>query len=287
MDIRYKLYPYPVLSAATDDYKDGQFTFKVQQELGIREVILKINLELKNESLSELIQADKAEFVVHIECPYTSYREALRFQDTEYVRKISEKNLNGKVSVCAFLVAKVNIKNYINKSWNEVYKGLAFDLERGSILAIGGQYDLNVIKEMENLAKVPSIFTTCRSAADNEEEMKIDIADHKIAITLSSEGFQNYKLLAAMPQVIPVLHSMLILPALIYVFETLLREGTEDFETRRWFRVLEKTLAKDKISLNQDTLNSIPSYELAQKLLDLPIQKALSAMSFEDNIEEE
>ncbi len=287
MDIRYKLYPYPVLSAATDDYRDGQFIFKVQKELGIREIILKISLELENESLSELIQAGKAEYVIHIECPYTSYREALRFQDTEYVRKIPEKNLNGKVSVCAFLVAKVNIKNYINKGWNEVYKGLAFDLERGSILAIGGQYDLYVVKEMENLAKVPSIFTICRSAADNEEEMKIDIADHKIAITLSSEGFQNYKLLAAMPHYIPVLHSLLILPALIYVFETLLREGIEDFETRRWFRVLEKTLKKDKIILNQDTLNNIPSYELAQKLLDLPIQKALSEMASEEEIEEE
>jgi len=287
MDIRYKLYPYPVLSAATDDYKDSQFVFKVQRQLGIREVILKIHVELENESLWELVQTGKAEFVVHIECPYTSYREALRFQDTEYVRKIPEKNLNGKVSICAFLVAKVNIKNYINENWNEVYKGLAFDLERGSILAIGGQYDLHVVKEMENLAKVPSIFTICRSAADNDEEMKIDIADHKIAITLSSEGFQNYKLLAAMPHFSPVLHSMIILPALLYVFETLLREGIEDFETRRWFRVLEKTLQKDEIRLNQDTLNNILSYELAQKLLDLPIQKALSAMASEDDIEEE
>ncbi|MCI9173816.1 MAG: hypothetical protein HFH49_02560 [Lachnospiraceae bacterium] len=158
---------------------------------------------------------------------------------------------------------------------------------RCSILAIGGQYDLHILKETENLAKVPSIFTICRSAADNEEEMKIDIADHKIAITLSSEGFQNNKLLAAVPHFIPVLHSMFILPALIYVFETLYREGTEDFETRRWFRVIEKALGKDKISLNQDTLNNIPSYELAQKLLDLPIQKALSALVLEDDIGEE
>ena len=287
MDIRYKLYPYPILSDAADDYRNSQLIFEVQQKLGIREIILKIYVELKNEGLLDLVRMDRAEFVVHIECPYTSYREALKFQDTEYVRKIPEKNLNGKVSVCAFLVAKVNIKNYINKDWNEAYKGLAFDLERGSILAIGGQYDLHVLKEMDNLAKVPSIFTICRSAADNEEEMKIDIADHKIAITLSSEGFQNYKLLTAMPGLLPVLHSMLILPALIYVFETLFREGIEDFETRRWFRVIEKTLKKDKIVLNEDTLNNIPSYELAQKLLDLPIQKALSVMASEDDIEEE
>lgn len=287
MDIRYKLYPYPVLSAATDDYKDSRFAFKVQQELGIREVILNISVELENEDLLELVHTDKAEFVIHIECPYTSYREALEFRETEYVRKIPEKNLNGKVSVCAFLVAKVNIKKCFNKDWNEVYKGLSFDFERGSILAIGGQYDLHVLKETENLAKVPSIFTICRSAADNEEEMKIDIDDHKIAITLSNEGFQNYKLLAAMPSFIPVLHSVLVLPALIYVFETLLREGTEDFETRRWFRVIEKTLKKDNIILDRDTLNNIPSYELAQKLLDLPIQKALSSMTSEDDMEEE
>ena len=286
MDIRYRLYPYPILSDAADDYKDSQFVFEVQKKLGIHEIILEISMKLENEGLAELVRTDRTEYVVHIECPYTSYREAIKFQDTEYVRKIPEKNLNGKVSVCAFLVAKVNLKNYFNQDWNEVYKGLSFDLERGSILAIGGQYDLHVMKEMENLVRVPSVFTICRSAADSREEMKIDIADHKIAITLNSESFQNYKILAAMPGFQSVLHSMLIFPALLYVFETLTREGTEDFESRRWFRVIEKILKKDDITLNEDTLNTIPSYELAQKLLDLPIQKALATMTLEDDVEE-
>lgn len=92
MDIRYKLYPYPILSDAADDYRNSQLIFRVQQKLGIREVILKIYVELKNEGLLDLVRMDKAEFVVHIECPYTSYREALKFQDIEYVRKIPEKN---------------------------------------------------------------------------------------------------------------------------------------------------------------------------------------------------
>ena len=103
---------------------------------------------------------------------------------------------------------------------------------------------------------------------------------------MNSESFQNYKILAAMPGFQSVLHSMLIFPALLYVFETLTREGTEDFESRRWFRVIEKILKKDDITLNEDTLNTIPSYELAQKLLDLPIQKALATMTLEDDVEE-
>lgn len=38
MDIRYKLYPYPMLAADMDDYIDSSFTFTVTTEKEIREI---------------------------------------------------------------------------------------------------------------------------------------------------------------------------------------------------------------------------------------------------------
>lgn len=65
------------------------------------------------------------------------------------------------------------------------------------------------------------------------------------------------------------------------------REGTEEYENRRWYMAIRKTLAKYEILLNNEILNDIPSYDLAQKLLDLPIDRALDAITRFDDSEEE
>ena len=195
--------------------------------------------------------------------------------------------MNGKVTLCAFIVAKEEITDYRNSDFNEDYAGTVFSVDRGSILAIGGQYDLNVVKDTEELARVPSIFTICKYAADTDESMKIDIDGHKIVIALSDSSFQNYRILTNMPGLLPVFHAMVIVPALIYVFESLRREGTENYEGLRWYVVIRKTLEKAGITLDEETLNTVASYDLAQKLLDLPVDRALNAIiTLGDNEEE-
>jgi len=287
MDIRSKLYPYPVLSKSTDDYSKSSFEFSLEVKKGPRELIFSINMLLNDTVLNDMIVQGKAEFLVHIECPYTSYREVVCFTDTKFSRHILEKNLNGNVSVCGFIVAKSNINAYSNPAFNEDYCGLSFDVERGSILAIGGQYNISVTKDTEELSKIPSIFSICRCAVDNDESMKIDIDGEKIAINLCNDCFQNYKVVLASPIFLSVFHSMLIMPALIYVFETLRREGTEYYESRRWYKAIKKTLSKYNIELDEDSLTMHPSFDLAQKLLDLPVNKAFSALVSLDDEEEE
>ena len=163
---------------------------------------------------------------------------------------------------------------------------MSFDVERGSILAVGGQCNITVTKDTEELSKIPSIFSICRCAVDIDDSMKIDIDGEKIAINLCNDSFQNYKVVSASPMFLPVFHSMLIMPALIYVFETLRREGTEYYESRRWYKAIKKTLGNHKIELNEDSLTIHPSFELAQKLLDLPVNKAFSALASIDDEEE-
>ena len=83
-------------------------------------------------------------------------------------------------------------------------------------------------------------------------------------------------------------HSILILPALIYVFETLKRSGTEDFEQRRWFRAIRRTLSAPGLKLDQTTLDTYESFELAQKLLELPVNKVITALAqLGDSVEDE
>ena len=164
---------------------------------------------------------------------------------------------------------------------------MSFHLHRGNIIAVGGQANIKVTKEVEELSKIPSIFTICRNAEDIDDSMKIDITGEKIVIVLCSKSFGNYKILTGMPQMLPVLHSMLIIPTLIYTFEKLKSEGTGEYEDLRWFKSIERTLKKHNLILNAELLENAPSFEMAQKSLDLPIDRALETLAVQDTAEEE
>ena len=86
---------------------------------------------------------------------------------------------------------------------------------------------------------------------------------------------------------LPVLHSMLIVPALIYTFEMLRKEGISEFEDLRWFKSIKRTLNKNNMILNEELLDTIPSFELAQKSLDLPVNRAFDALVSIDTTDEE
>lgn len=287
MDIRHRLYPYPVLSGTTDDYVDSSYSMELQVTKGIRELCFNISLNLENKQIQQMIYEGLAEYVIHIECSYTSYRTVIKSDETSIKKSIPEHKLNGTVAVCAFIVAKTDMPVYYNNCFNEDYEGMSFHIHRGNIIAVGGQVNIKVTKEIEELSKIPSIFTICRNAEDIDDSMKIDITGEKIVIVLCNKSFGNYKILTGMPQMLPVLHSMLIVPTLIYTFEKLKSEGTSEFEDLRWYKSIERTLRKQGLTLDAELLESTSSFELAQKSLDLPVDRALEALAVIDTADEE
>lgn len=138
MDIKYKLYPHPVLITDTDDYINSAFSFTADVSKGVREFGFAFSMKLKNKGLCSLIEMDVAEFLIHIECPQTCYRNIVTSSEDSFDTKIQEKFLNGKVSLCAFIVAKKDLPSYTNSDFNPDYEGRSFFVDRGSILAVGG-----------------------------------------------------------------------------------------------------------------------------------------------------
>lgn len=83
---------------------------------------------------------------------------------------------------------------------------------------------------------------------------------------------------------------MLILPALVYVFEELKQDdGEETYHNKEWFLALEKSYAKRGIRFMDEVLNSEKtSYQLAQEAMELPISKAINQIPvFFDTTEED
>lgn len=82
---------------------------------------------------------------------------------------------------------------------------------------------------------------------------------------------------------------MLILPALVYVFEELkLEGGVETYHNKEWFLALEKSYAKRGILFIEEVLNSDKtSYQLAQEAMELPLSKAFSQIPMLFDVTEE
>ena len=83
---------------------------------------------------------------------------------------------------------------------------------------------------------------------------------------------------------------MIVLPALVYVFEELKQEGgIETYQGKEWFISLDRTYKKRGIDFNSEILyEDKTSIELAQEVMELPLNAAFSNMAcLYDNDDEE
>ena len=78
MEIRNRLFPYPVLCLENDDYIDCEFRVLTNQIEELKDIVLQFKIELDNKDLLDLIRDGKAEYLIHVECSNTSFRKVIR-----------------------------------------------------------------------------------------------------------------------------------------------------------------------------------------------------------------
>ncbi len=54
------------------------------------------------------------------------FRKVIASKEKHIEEVIDDVHLNGKITVCAFIVAKKGITNYINSDFNQDYYGIVF-----------------------------------------------------------------------------------------------------------------------------------------------------------------
>lgn len=280
MVIRPRYHPYPVLAPYTDDYIDSTFEMtNLDYGRSFHDILIKIDLLNTNDELHNLVKSGKAEYIVHVECPRTSYRKTFSSVSLKQEIKVSEKNLNGKVEICCFIVSLVDNPSFRNVSFHPDYEGISFSVEAGNYLAISNHGDIFIEKDTDDLAEVSSIVRIV-SVADNKEVVYTLDTD-KIKILLPAADYRNY--ISATHGLKRVLHAMIVYPAITYAFEELAKESSRDYERYQdntWFQSLRLQLEKMGISLNASfsfELENEP-HRLAQKLLDFPIHEALNEL---------
>lgn len=290
MEIKNRLYPHPVLRENNDDYINSSFEMDLAYERDIKRLKLNINFKLNNKTLEKMLLDEKVQYVVHIECPKTSYRKIIATTEKSLSENLKDENILGKIQVTSFIVVKENILDYENESFNSDYFGMKFNLEKGTILAIGDSYKIDVDKEKESLGNVPSIFTICKKMTTDETGINIEYNMNKIRIDLNISDYERYtQLVSSSNQFIDIINCSLIFPTLIYVFEKLKNEFDEIEENDyRWFKALKNIFEKYGYKFNQELFENETSLQLAQKILDFPFSKSLIALQFglDEGVEE-
>ena len=274
-----RLYSYPVLSAMYDDYINSRFSIKVKAYKKAKNLLLNINCNLDNEELISLINTNKAKIVCHFECQKTKlrYTKDLIIGDNSF--EIANTDINEQLQIVAFVVAIDHISGYYSKSFNSDYGTSKFDLEIGSVLAISNQPDIPIEKNIYDLSNVPSIISIVPYNSETDHKIYIDMDDNnKIMVRLQKNDYQSYSELGrGVSDYTPILHSVLIIPALTHVFE-ILKSDVETFHTyedKRWFKSLSKKFEALNKKLDYEELKNQDSLSLAQEIIECPIEMSL------------
>ena len=285
MQLRNKYYTYPVIVEGGNYYTDSHFGSEVEQYNDGYNIELVLKATLKNEQLEKMLKNREVMIAHHIECLQTCFRKVVLTNELEKNYVLRDADVNGKIQVCTFLVANKNIEKYSNNKFSSDIAGFKFDIERGCIMAVGDQYDITVDKIRDDLVNKSSIFSIIPSKEESETNIKINSANNKISIVVPEETFLFYSKIKNDLGMQPIMHSMLIVPALMAVLMEIkeARAHLHDYEEFRWYRSLRKISEKMGITFDEKGLENMEPFDFAQKLIDSPIPKAIYYLRGDDD----
>ena len=279
MQIKNRLFSYPVYASDVDDYNNTKFEFNYTVAIEQESLTINYKVSLSNTTLINKIQNEDIKLVLHVECPQTFYREIINLELFEGAISLKLKNLMGRVEVCCMLVA--NVDTTINQSFgiNREYGATVFKVKRGFILGYDNSYSFTVPKEKDELFKPSSIITVVKKL-NLADEFDIDLNDsNKIRIQLNEEMYTMFVQMQGNLQV-PVVHSMIVLPTLTYVVEQIKNsDARKEFEDYMWYVSIEKQLKSIGLEIDSKEFESMNTVVIAQKLLKSPVKNALVSLT--------
>lgn len=283
MEIKYKLYPYPVLSSFSNDYRNGSFDVTVNIVRDGYDLHIDFLAALTCQSLQDCIKQGVAKFVYHLECAQTGFRTVVQTNKVSEAYTLLNKTVNGKLQICPFVVAVDDLKGFTSPDFHEDYQGISFDIEAGCVMAVGKMITIDITKDIDDLANTPSIFNISKNPDESCKQMLVDMSQHKIIIKLPLSDFYSYKVLNTTPLAQPILNSLTIVPALVYVLEELralpIQERSENSDTL-WYKVLSNALLTQfNCDIESEEFSNQNCLVLAQKLINNPVSDAFTFLT--------
>lgn len=281
MQIRNRLFSYPVYSNDVDDYKNNGFSFEYNAESGGKIIVINYHINLTNSLVLKKLADNVFRLAVLIECSKTAYRNLFYLNELDGIIKIDSSVLSSKVEVCCLILANQDLVIDETSGINSDYKGTSFDIKRGFIIGYDNSYSFIVDKNKDDQLNSSSIISVVKKL-DLIDFMDIDLDnDKKIKIQLGTEMYNCFIQLQSLDKM-PVVHSMIVLPALVYVIDQIKDAQTrETYQDYYWCRCILKQLENINLKIDSPEFSSKSSLVIAQELLRKPVKQALFNLSSE------
>lgn len=273
MEIRNRLFPYPVLCNETDDYQNNAFETEVKVEERLHDIHITAKFKLDNLAILDLIRMGMAEYVLHLECSMTYFRKVIKTDINEISYSIPKERVNGEIAVLSMVVAKRRIVSFTSEDLNEDYDGESISFDKASILAYQNLPKIQVFKNYEELAGNESLFAVVKVGLPDDEEvhpLSFDLNDDRIKIMVDAKTYACY---IHYQQKGSVAMSLLVLPAVIYMLDEL-RGSPESFSSKMWFVKMKQYYKSQGLDFIEDIVQGKNIVEAAQEMLKSPIGKA-------------
>lgn len=282
MRIGKRLFPYPILN---NDRLYSQFkssTFALEYEEMVTEEtysLQDLKCEITSEFLIQLIKEEKAQIVIVVECASTMFRHhyTIPLEPSKIIIPISD--LNGKVTVSAYVVATQNIDDYSCKDFLDDYEDYSFSIEKNDILAVDDGFTNKIEFDENEDTKKSSIFVVIKDKTIKDETMRIDYDSSKVIIYLPEEQWNTYEKTKRIGKFQNLYFSVLAIPALVYAIQDLgkkaflLDQLRMDYSWFNAFLVSYKNINGHE--LTDEEFLTMNAYLEVQKLMNYPVTKAL------------
>lgn len=269
-------FPYPVLGhrRGIASTADATIEGKIQDDY----YVWNIKIVHDNDDIDKLVLSGKVRYACEIDCPDTYYRNTFFPEITSNPRniqvKIKRTELGGRVNVVVTALAVEKIQDYHNSKSSGLYANFNFELEPGDIVAIFGEWNIDLDIEANSYKRITSII---QIQLQDSQEVEIDLNDKKsIIIGLPKDKYRQHYDKLVNPFFQPALLSSIVFEAICRALQHL-----SDHEDNTWARILENKIEhdygyddiKDELREDKDL-----AFELTRKILDDPYSQLLNLL---------
>ena len=268
MRLSKRSFPHPVVGNA-DDVPGAEFQATLEFESDRSTFYLSATVECSSPSLLKLIKKGAACYCLHVECGNTLYRRIFDFREKTYKVSIPESLIHDSVEVNAFVRAVTAVQGYRVDGAHPDYDDAVFDVRPGDVLAVGDGQVFDARHDVDPLRRIGALMVVVRSEEPGLFPMEADFSPpDRIHVRLCEEDFAAYAAMKNTEHLTSHLTTTLVLPVLMQALTLL--DGDDDASRTRWAELLRQKVEESGLG-NADPL------EKAQRLLDLPIRRALAA----------
>lgn len=282
MRVGKRLFPYPVLNnnKQYSQYKNSSLSLEYNEVITEEYLILdNIRCNIDCDYMKVLLNEGYAEAICVVECTQTMLRNHYVITDEMNDIKIPLMDINGKVEISLFIVAKQEIINYKCNDFLDEYMDYDFVIEKNDIIGIDDGFTSRIEFNEKGDSGKSSIFLVVKDTNITDQTMRVELGEDKIIISLPQEQWNEYDKTKRIRQFQNLYFAIIAVPALSYALAEMQRVGDAIDNIRiekKWFNAFCMAYkSRNGVELTDEYFMQMNPYFEAQKLLNYPVIKSL------------